>query len=44
MAEPGAQHPVLGSQVLDGLALPVTDPGADEQSEELQRGGEPHGG
>ena len=43
MAEPSAQQAVLGSQVLDRFALSVTDPGADEQNEELKLRGERHG-
>jgi hypothetical protein len=41
--EPGAQHAVLGAQVLDRLALPATDPAGDQQNEELKRSGGCHG-
>src|SRR5580704_10612997 len=34
--EPGAQHAVLGPQVLDRLALPATDPAGDQQDDELK--------
>jgi hypothetical protein len=39
----GAQHAVLGAQVLDGFALPATDPARDQQNEELKRSGGCHG-
>jgi hypothetical protein len=35
--EPGAQHAVLGAQVLDRFALPATDPAGDQHDEELKR-------
>ena len=41
--EPGAQHAVLGAQVLDRFALPATDPAGDQQNEEVKRSGGCHG-
>src|ERR1019366_1526061 len=41
--EPGAQHAVLGAQVLDRFALPATDPAGDQQNEKVERSGGCHG-
>jgi hypothetical protein len=41
--EPGAQHAVLGAQVLDRFALPATDPAGDQKNEEVKRSGGWHG-
>jgi hypothetical protein len=41
--EPGAQHAVLGAQVLDRFALPTTDPAGYQQHDEVKRSGECHG-
>jgi hypothetical protein len=41
--EPGAQHAVLGAQVLDRFALPAADPAGDQQNEELKRSDGCHG-
>jgi hypothetical protein len=43
LPEPGPQHAVLGAQVLDGFALPATDPAGEQQNEELKRTDGCHG-